>query len=130
MSNVTQASATRLLRFALVSGTGLVLDTAVFLALVRLGLLAGYANLISASMAVTFVYFVSTKRVFEYAGRFLLGLFLIYCVYQVLAVSAASWTVGALVAAGFVPLLAKVLILPVTFLANYLFMAFLTGAKV
>jgi putative flippase GtrA len=120
---------TKLLRFALVSGTGLALDVGLFVLLVQYGLRAGYANFISASVAVTFVYFVSTKRVFEYAGRFLLPLFLVYVGYQTLAVSAASWAVDAIVALGILPVLAKGLILPVTFSANYLFLEFLTRTR-
>lgn len=112
--------------FALVSGTGLALDVGLFLLLVRFGQRAGYANFISASVAVTFVYFVSTKRVFQYAGQFLLPLFLLYVAYQLLAVMAASWAVDAIVGFGALPLMAKALILPVTFTANYFCLEFLT----
>jgi putative flippase GtrA len=120
---------TRLLRFALVSGTGLAIDVGLFLVLVHLGLRAGYANLISATVAVTFVYFVSTRNIFNYAGRFLLPLFLLYLGYQVVAVSAASWAVDLIVALGILPVLAKALILPITFSANYLFLDYLTRTR-
>jgi len=119
----------KLLRFSLISATGLALDVGLFVLLVHLGLRAGYANFISASVAVTFVYFVSTKSVFEYAGRFLIPLFLLYVAYQALAVTVASWAVDAIVALDVLPILAKGLILPVTFSANYLFLDFLTRTR-
>lgn len=136
MSEVTLLSkltasplATSVLRFALVSGVGLALDFGVFLALTESGVRPGIANLISATLAVTFVYFVSAKRVFAYEGRFLLPLFLLYLGYQAIAVSAASWAVDAIALTGVLPLIAKLLILPVTFTANYLFMAYITRKR-
>jgi putative flippase GtrA len=120
----------KVLAFALVSGVGLGLDFALFLMLVHAGLRAGYANFISASVAVTFVYFVSTKRVFEYQGRFLAYLFFLYLAYQVLGVAVSSWAVDAIIATlGVAPAIAKGLILPLTFSANFLFMHFLTATK-
>ena len=116
----------RLMRFGVVSAAGLGLDVGLFLLLVHLGMRAGYANLISAAVAVTFVYIASTKRVFEYAGGFLAQLFVLYASYQILAVAAASWTVDFIVALGVEPVVSKGLILPVTFFANYLFLNFLT----
>jgi putative flippase GtrA len=121
--------ATRVLAFALVSGLGLALDFCLFLALVEAGARAGWANLVSASAAVSFVYFASVRRIFAYEGRFLLALFLLYLGYQALAVALASWAVDALTALLREPALAKGLILPVTFSANYLFMSFLTRAR-
>lgn len=124
-----RAAMAKVMRFALVSGVGLALDVGLFLALNAAGMRAGYANLVSAAVAVTFVYFVSTRRVFNYDGRFLLALFWVYFAYQALAVAAASWAVDALVAMELAPLLSKGLILPVTFSANYLVMDFLTKSR-
>jgi putative flippase GtrA len=119
----------KLLRFALVSGSRLALDVGLFVLLMHFGLCAGHANFISASAAVTFVYFVSTKRVFEIYRGLPVSAFFLYWIYQVLAVTAASWAVDAIVGLGALPILAKVLILPVTFSANYLFLDFLTRTK-
>ncbi len=121
--------ATRVAGFSILSAIGLTIDIAIFSLLVHFGLRAGYANLISAGLAVTFVYFSSAKRVFQYHGRFLLLLFLVYVLYQVAAVLAASFAVDRLVIAAFKPIVAKLLILPVTFTANYLSMSFLLKAR-
>jgi hypothetical protein len=117
----------RVLGFAAVSGAGLALDFGLFLSLVEFQQRPGLANLLSATAAVAFVYFVSVKRIFAYQGRFLLGLFFIYLAYQAVAVAAASGAVDWLVAVHAVaPAIAKVLILPLTFSANFLFMSWLT----
>ena len=116
----------KVLRFALVSGLGLAIDFALFLGLVALSFSPLAANAVSGACAVTFVYFASVRRIFSYAGRFLLGLFLAYVAYQVVGVSAASFAVSFLAAQLVSPALAKILILPVTFSANYLFMSLLT----
>lgn len=95
--------------------------------LLVVGALPFSANLISATCAVSFVYFASVRRIFRYRGRFLFGLFLAYVGYQAIAVAAASLGVAWL-AAYVAPPLAKILILPLTFGANYAFMAMLTGS--
>jgi putative flippase GtrA len=120
----------RIAKFAGVSGAGLCLDYAVYTALCVGGLDAGVANLVSASCGVTFVFVVSARRIFASSERFLLGLFVVYALYQVVAISLASWAVHgatALLAGRF--LLGKTVILPFSFTANYLFMSWLFGAR-
>lgn len=121
-----RGQAGRLALFATASGVGLGIDFLLFLALLAAGASAGFANLLSGTAAVTFVYFASVRRIFRYRGRFLLGLFGAYLAYQSAGVSLASWAVAA-IAAYQAPLLAKLIILPVTFPANYLFMSLLTA---
>ncbi len=115
----------QIVKFAIVSGVGLGLDFVIFIALVSASAEPFWANLVSGGAAVTFVYFASVRRIFSYAGRFLLPLFALYMLYQCLGVTTASWAVAA-IAEHASPLVAKLLILPVTFSANYLFMSYLT----
>jgi hypothetical protein len=120
----------RILKFAGVSGAGLCLDYAVYSLLCASGVAAGWANLASASLGVTFVFAVSARRIFASSERFLLGLFAVYSLYQLAAVSAASWLVGEathVLDGRF--LLGKTLVLPLSFTANYLFMSWLFGAR-
>jgi putative flippase GtrA len=121
----------RIVKFAGVSGAGLCLDYAVYSLLCASGVAAGWANLVSASLGVTFVFVVSARRIFAASDEhFMLGLFAVYALYQVCAVSAASWLVGEathLLDGQF--LLGKTLVLPLSFTANYLFMSGLFGAK-
>ena len=121
---------TRIVKFAGVSGAGLCLDYAVYSALCASGVPAGWANLVSAGLGVTFVFLVSARHIFEGQDRFLLGLFAMYAAYQVVAVSAASWLVGEathLFDGRY--LLGKTVVLPLSFTANYLFMTWLFGAR-
>lgn len=125
-NQLTHGLMTKVLGFAKVSGTGLALDVGVFVLLVGLGWSPGCANFVSATIAVTFVYFIATRLVFQYQGAFLMPLFLAYLAYQNVAVVVASWAVGKIAALGIVPVVAKTLILPFTFTTNYLFLDFLT----
>lgn len=119
----------RVMGFALVSGVGLCLDLCLFWLLTEFGWRAGWANLLSAFTAITFVYFASARRIFSYEGSFLLPLFGLYLGYQIAAVALASWAVDALVIAGVTPILAKLIILPATFTANFVFMSWLTKSR-
>jgi putative flippase GtrA len=114
-------------RFGGASGLGLLLDYAIYTALHELGVPAGVANLFSASAGVTFVYVVSLRHVFAHLGAVSSrGTFLRYLAWQACAVPAASLAVGLLESAldgKF--LLAKTLVLPFSFAANYLFMHWL-----
>jgi putative flippase GtrA len=120
----------RIVKFAGVSGAGLCLDYAVYTLLCTGGLDAGVANLASAACGVTFVFVVSSRKVFASSGQFLLGLFAIYAIYQVAAISLASYAVhGATALLGGRFLIGKTLVLPFSFTANYLFMSWLFGAR-
>lgn len=120
----------RIVQFALVSGAGLALDFGLFIALTQFGLGPGFSNFISASIAVTFVYFVSVKKIFAYQGQFLFGLFAAYLIYQAIAVIAASLAVEVLaVSTPLTAIWSKIAILPATFGANFLFMSWLTREK-
>ncbi len=117
----------RVLAFGVVSGLGWLLDFGIFTALLSAGATPFLANAAGAACAVTWVYAASVRRVFRYHGRFLVAKFLLYALWQVVGVSAASWGVDRLVhAGGLTPIWAKIAVTPLTFAANYLFMAWLT----
>ena len=121
---------TRVVRFGMVSGAGWVLDFLVFSLLIQAGADPSAANAIGASLAVTWVYVASVRRIFRYGGASLRGRFAAYALFQALGIAIASWAVGVLVLhAGASPLLAKVMVTPFTFLANYIFMAWLTTTE-
>lgn len=120
----------RVMGFAVVSGAGLALDFGVFLALTHgAHLQPGIANLVSSGLAVALVFFTSVHRIFRYQGGLLFARFATYVVYQAIGVSLCSLAIDALVAAGWLPLVAKLAILPVSFSANFLFMHALTAFR-
>lgn len=115
------AALRRFLAFALVSGIGLTLDFVVYTALCASGLQPEYANVISASCGVTFVFFAASRHVFEGAQGWLLGPFVLYAAWQVLLILAASAAVGAMtdVFHG-AYLLGKLAVVPFTLSLNFL----------
>lgn len=127
----------KLLKFAGVSGAGVCLDWAIYVALCSGGMPAGWANLISASAGVTFVFVVSARHIFESSdhdegGREsarLHGLFAIYAIYQVVAVSAASYAVHLTTDWLGSYVFGKAALLPVTFACNYAFMSWLFSRR-
>ena len=127
ISPATHRLLIRLFSFGVVSGLGWLLDFGIFTALLRAGATPFLANAAGAACAVTWVYAASVRRIFRYRGRFLVTKFLIYAGYQVVGVAAASWGVDRLAhTTALTPIWAKIAITPLTFIANYLFMAWLT----
>jgi putative flippase GtrA len=120
-----------LLRFGVVSGAGLLCDVGVFTTALHLGLRPALANLLGGGIAVTLVFFVSTRFVFERGGEWLAARFALYCGWQLVSMSAYSVLLEALVAGGgLAPLLAKAIVTPMSFLTNYLCMRLLLARPV
>ncbi|MDZ5650610.1 GtrA family protein [Nitrospirillum sp. BR 11828] len=132
----------RLYRFALISGAGWAMDMATMTSLVWLKVPTFPANLIGASLALTFVFFVSQRHIFVHDGHLLGRQFLYYCLWQVAAVSVASLVISFIasmlmmvdwpVSASWLPphavvasVLAKVIVTPLTLYSNFLFMTWL-----
>ncbi len=122
--------------FLLISGTGLVLATVILWAGVRLaGRSPFVANFVGDAVAITFVFFVSARRTFVHAHRFLLARFGAYVGWQIVHVSLISWGVASMVdfplfreiVARFAPteVVAKLLLTPVTVTANFIVARFL-----
>lgn len=115
-----------LLLFSLTSGIGWLVDVSLFTWLVFLKISPFYANLISAGIAVSYVFFVSTRHIFIRDQRYMVGKFLGYLVYHIVAVFLASAAIQGLYGILEVhPLICKIIVTPFTLYINYIFMAFL-----
>lgn len=126
-----RAHGTRFLRFGLISGLGWLLDFVVFSLLGLAGLRIAVANGVGASLAVTWVYFASVRRIFAYEGRWLYGKWLLYLGYQLVSISLFSCLIEWLAMQfGLSGILSKILVTPATFATNYLFMLLLTRPAV
>lgn len=83
----------QVMSFILISGVGFIIDFTVYYLLTSFCEIdVGYANMISAIPAVTYVFFISTRRTFE-SGKSKLSLsykYLIYFIYQIFIVSGVS----------------------------------------
>jgi putative flippase GtrA len=119
-----------IVRFGFVSGMGWLIDFCLFSLLIWQGTPVSLANIIGASIAVLFVFFVSVRHVFEYKGGYLVGKLLAYIVYQILAILAASLAIGMLtIKLELMPIIAKIIVTPLTFYANFQFMSLITTGK-
>jgi hypothetical protein len=120
----------RVAAFAAVSGGGLALDYSLYAVLCRTGLAPGWANAVSASVAVSAVYVVSVRRIFDSREGLASKSFALYVGYQLAAVGLASLAVqGMDYLLGGRYLLAKLTVLPFTFTANFVFMSWLLGTR-
>ncbi len=129
-------------RFLLVSGTGWLMDFALFLALTKLaGVPVAFANMASSVPALSFVFFVSTRRIFRTSVKRvpLWGKYAIWFGYQMALVFCVSWAaqwlfnVFSASALGQMPLLAphlelasKLCVTPFTMTANFFAMKVLS----
>jgi hypothetical protein len=82
--------------FASISGLGWLLDAITLLFLVAIGVPAFSANLCSAGLAVTLVFFLSQRTIFFANNRFLVGKFCAYVVWNAFGVVVASALVAIL----------------------------------
>ncbi len=119
-----------LIKFGMISGIGWLIDFSIFTFLCNVGMIPGYANGIAATVAVTFVYFSSLRPIFKYRGSYVFRKLLTYWTYQVVAVAAASLAVNLISSLEVHPVIAKIIVTPFTFVANYLFMRWLAGVAV
>lgn len=117
----------RICAFGLVSGIGLGIDTGGFLCLVHFLYWPPFvANALSMFSGATFVFFVSGRYVFARHRASWIG-YILYILFQGVLIWGASFAVGWLIVLGVMPLISKMLILPVTFSCNYLYMRWLLG---
>lgn len=139
--------------FASISGLGWLIDAVTLLFLVSIGIETFVANLCSAGLAVTVVFFVSQRALFFASSRFLVGKFCAYVVWNAFGVIVASaliaqlgevfehWIV-LLTAWDFVPAwvsdglnrpvavaAAKVAVTPLTMYANYVILSLIMEGR-
>lgn len=130
--------------FAVVSGFGWVLDLSLTMGTVHLGLSPFLGSLIGAATAVIFVYVVSRTLLLGDGSLGVVQDFGLYVVWQIVAITVASGLVAVLAHVFEAPMasvmaasqadplvlasgLAKALVTPLTLLANFFFLHWLTG---
>lgn len=127
------------IKFVVVSGIGFIIDFILYNILVFVfHINVGVSNMISSLVGVTFVFFTSTKRIFE-TNTTNIGLkykYLIYVVYQIVLILVASRVIilfknlfvssNIELVAKYANVLAKIFITPFTLTINYFVMKKLT----
>ncbi len=122
----------RLLRqallFAGVSGVGWLIDFTIFTSLTLNGAHPGLANFASSCAGVSFVYFMSVRRIFLYQGRFLWLKWIVYLAFQATLIGCVSLVITwASARFPLPPYVFKVAVTPFTLAINFLFMKALTS---
>ena len=83
------------------------------------------ANIMSSFVAISFVYFQSTKNIFDKESS--INSFFIYLSYQIISINFYSYVISFMDETYiFNPLLSKILTIPFSFITNYLFMKILS----
>ena len=119
-----------IVRFAVVSGLGWLIDFSIFALLNLLGLPIWLANIFGATAAVLFVFFVSVRRIFQDNGHYIIWKLFNYIVYQLIAIVCASLLIDFIALQyEILPIVAKIIVTPLTFYANFQFMSFLTTGR-
>ena len=124
------------LKFLLISGTGWLIDTTIYTILtVILKNNVIFSNIISSIPAITFVFVVSTRKIFlTHTGRFSLKQkYLIYILYQIILILTIS-IIGQMLYnisehflsnKDLLKILIKLTITPITMITNFFVMKFL-----
>ncbi len=127
------------LGFAFISGAGWILDIVIFSLLLKNSLLdISFSNKVSSFIALTFVWFVSTRRIFNVKGRILSRFLLFYWFYQCCSIYFYSNIISyfSLIIQKFQfneiilltpPILSKLILTPFNLITNFYFSKFLTS---
>lgn len=123
--------------FFIVSGIGWIIDMFIYIILTNLGLPIVISNIISAGLAATYVYLVSTNKIFVNSGKISLTLkYLIYIVYQFCLILVSSYVIM-LISSGLtnlfetynmvfllrnVKIISKIVNTPITMIVNFIVM--------
>lgn len=112
-------------KYFYVSLIGLSLDVVIYYTLVHIfGIEVFFANLISSFCAISFVYIMSTKRIFNKQSS--VSSYTIYIIYHVISINIYSYLVSYIHCQyEFSPLISKSLTIPISFVTNFLFMILL-----
>jgi len=127
------------IKFVIVSGIGFILDFIIYTILVNITPLnVNIANMISSLIGVTYVFIISTRKIFENNKNNipLKYKYIIYVIYQIILILLASYCVLLLknlfininidIISKFSKILAKMFITPFTLTINYFAMKKLT----
>lgn len=125
-------------KFIGISGFGWLIDVLFFSILTTLKIATAVSNIISSTIAITFVYFVSTNKIFK--GNNITEIrakYLIYIIYQCIVIFTFSIIIekislfilakDILFLSDFHNIIAKICVTPFTMTINFIFMKVLMG---
>ena len=126
------------LRFFLVSGIGYIIDWLLYFTLLKIGISIKISNFISMSLAASYVFVISSKKIFknENSKLDIKYKYLIYIAYQFVLIIVASYVISLftdglvcfftnhnyLLLVKYAKYIAKIINTPITLLVNFLVM--------
>ena len=127
----TQLKGLKIFGFGIIHAFGLGLDIVVFILFLRLGFKPLIANIFAGIVGVTFAYFVSARYIFYYKSKFLLLKFLFYLIWNAFRIVFFSFIIAQTsIMFSLFPIIPKIIVTPLSFYCDYLFMSFLMTGKV
>jgi putative flippase GtrA len=114
-------------KYFYVSLVGLSLDVLIYYTLVHIfGMEVFFANLMSSFSAISFVYIMSTKKIFDKQSS--ISSYTLYIIYHLISINIYSYLVSSIhVQYGFSPLMSKAVTVPLSFITNFIFMSVLAN---
>lgn len=120
----------KFLKYSFIAGAGFTLDMIVYYCLIHLNTRIYMANCLSASVGVTFSYFLSVKSVFYYNGSFLLIKFFAYALYSCLSILFFSFLIEYFaISLNNNPIIMKCMVTPFSLVTNFIILGFLLDNK-
>ncbi len=111
----------RIIKWFFTVGIGLIIDLIIFYILSSNSVNIFLSSLISSGLAITFVYFSSIRYVFQ-DKDYAISRYILFMLYYTISISFFSFLIAVLVYEfSLVPLVAKIVTLPCSFLVNYFF---------
>ena len=111
----------RIVKWFFTVGIGLIIDLIIFYTLSSNSVDIFLSSLISSGLAITFVYFSSIRYVFQ-DKDYAISRYILFILYYAISISFFSFMITILVYEfSLVPLVAKIVTLPCSFLVNYFF---------
>jgi len=111
----------RIVKWFFTVGIGLIIDLIIFYTLSSNSVNIFLSSLISSGLAITFVYFSSIRYVFQ-DKDYAISRYILFILYYAISISFFSFMITILVYEfSLVPLVAKIVTLPCSFLVNYFF---------
>lgn len=126
--------------FFIITGIGWILDMVIYIVLSKIGISIVLSNIISASIAATYVYLLSTKKIFINSGKYSLKIkYVIYIIYQLCLIFISSYVImlisnkltgiieinNYLFLLDYVKIISKVINTPITMITNFIVMKLL-----
>tara|TARA_B100000315_G_C14366846_1_gene491067 strand:+ start:232 stop:666 length:435 start_codon:yes stop_codon:yes gene_type:complete len=127
----TQLKGIKIFGFGIIHAFGFGLDIVVFISFLHLGVKPLMANIFAGIVGVTFAYFVSARYIFYYKLEFLLLKFFFYLIWNAFRIVFFSYIIAQTsILFNLFPIIPKIIVTPLSFYCDYLFMSFLMTGKI